>query len=274
MDDLESFYYVMCWIVSGYDGPKTRFKALPFHHDWDADSVTRAAAAKTDHLLGDFELPVTDYFRDSIIHGMLFYLHSIFEEKNLTQIRERKKARSAQAPFGQWSSAPPRVLPVVIADEALYKKFIEIVEEAEHKLKETPGSTTSSMSTNSSLLPDPIPPSPDAESPPANERSPSPCDGKGKQPQRSSGLGKRRREDDERSEAQGSESKRSRTSIRQRSRAELAPVAGPSSGMLRTYGRKSRTRKSRNVSLENVGKTPSPSKDAGSRQVLGALITP
>ncbi|KAF8889425.1 hypothetical protein CPB84DRAFT_1785548 [Gymnopilus junonius] len=67
LDDLESFYYVLCWICFGYSAPGERLDPFPeVLRDWAGKDPFTCAAIKGLMFLGpnepDFEELVTDYF--------------------------------------------------------------------------------------------------------------------------------------------------------------------------------------------------------------------
>ena len=68
MDDLESFFYVLCWICCRYSGPGQKLEVLPeaFMH-WDDDDAEVASKAKVGALSEDFctLYPATPYFGEA-----------------------------------------------------------------------------------------------------------------------------------------------------------------------------------------------------------------
>ena len=78
LDDLESFYYVLCWLICEYDGPgdvnASRLKKTPQQLK-DLDS--RGGAKKIEHFQNDFDLPVQPWFGE-IFREMTVHLHGFF----------------------------------------------------------------------------------------------------------------------------------------------------------------------------------------------------
>lgn len=233
MGDLESFYYVMCWIVTGYDGPNTSFKPLPFHHEWDVDSIERGADAKAAHILAKkFKLPVTRYFRKKPVHRMVIRLHRLSKGKNLNDSLQEKGISAADDGSDDCSSdenSDSQVRPVVKQDDQYYDEFIRIVERAKRVLIKKSKAKNSlevalgivtpparSITTDDPISAD-ISTLPNANFQFSKARSPSPSEGKGKQAQNSTER-KRTREGEAETEARGSNVKRSRINTQEKSR--------------------------------------------------------
>ncbi|KAL1664074.1 hypothetical protein GGF50DRAFT_55590 [Schizophyllum commune] len=78
MDDLESFYWCLCWICFSYEGPGN-CKKSDIPKEWQDNDPQVAAGAKSEHLLSDFESnDVKDYFEDFI--PLLEFLHGLFQK--------------------------------------------------------------------------------------------------------------------------------------------------------------------------------------------------
>ncbi|KAI3997991.1 hypothetical protein K525DRAFT_215149, partial [Schizophyllum commune Loenen D] len=78
MDDLESFYWCLCWICFSYEGPGN-CKESDIPKEWQDNNPQIAAGAKSEHLLSDFESnDVKEYFKDFI--PLLEFLHGLFEK--------------------------------------------------------------------------------------------------------------------------------------------------------------------------------------------------
>ncbi|KAF8576675.1 hypothetical protein K439DRAFT_1397152 [Ramaria rubella] len=80
LDDLESFYYVLCWMVCIYDGPGDQHgshieETPPVLAAWDARDE---GAAKRQHMHEEFSLPVQPYFGDAV-REMTMRLHDFFK---------------------------------------------------------------------------------------------------------------------------------------------------------------------------------------------------
>lgn len=82
MDDLESFFYVLCWICCGYDGPGKRIKdfASTFSK-WEDRRPKEGASDKISlfylYFRDQTDLTVTDYFGD-IFLTLVDSLHKFF----------------------------------------------------------------------------------------------------------------------------------------------------------------------------------------------------
>ncbi|KAF8480545.1 hypothetical protein JB92DRAFT_3041434 [Gautieria morchelliformis] len=59
-DDLESFYYVLCWILMTYTGPQKVRAKLPVEVEWWSD--LRSSHYKRDHFVGRLKVPVDPWF--------------------------------------------------------------------------------------------------------------------------------------------------------------------------------------------------------------------
>lgn len=81
LDDLESFYYVLCWLICEYDGPgdvsASRVEKTPKQLK-DLDS--KDGAKKSEHMRNEFELPIRPWFGE-IIREMAMHLHSFFHRR-------------------------------------------------------------------------------------------------------------------------------------------------------------------------------------------------
>ncbi|KAF8910188.1 hypothetical protein CPB84DRAFT_1743631 [Gymnopilus junonius] len=98
LDDLESFFYILCWICIGYSSPAIKVDPFPAELlEWEDENPRRASWAKDNIFLREFELenPVTDYF-GPIFYRLLARLRAFFQPH---VIRKRRKA-----PTNGWPS--------------------------------------------------------------------------------------------------------------------------------------------------------------------------
>ena len=80
LDDLESFFYVFCWITIGYDGPKNLLKGInrpTVLEEWDQDNP-RAAANSKKAMMFVFAAKVTLYFGPTF-QTLLYALHRFLQ---------------------------------------------------------------------------------------------------------------------------------------------------------------------------------------------------
>ena len=83
MDDLESFFYVLCWICCGYSAPGKRIEDfLSAFADWEHPTAKQGADCKTILYVQPFqeqvELKVTDYFGGAFL-ALVDSLHEFFQ---------------------------------------------------------------------------------------------------------------------------------------------------------------------------------------------------
>jgi serine/threonine protein kinase len=81
LDDLESFYYVLCWLICEYDGPgdvrtSRVTKTLPQLRNLDS----KDGATKSEHIRNDFDLPIQPWF-GQIFQEMAMQLHGFFHRR-------------------------------------------------------------------------------------------------------------------------------------------------------------------------------------------------
>jgi hypothetical protein len=80
IDDLESFYYVFCWLVCVYDGPgdisSSRLENIP---EALAALDGQDVEAKFNHLSEPFDLPVLPWFGD-VFRDMMKQLHDLLQK--------------------------------------------------------------------------------------------------------------------------------------------------------------------------------------------------
>ena len=82
MDDLESFFYILCWICCGYDGPGKRTKRFgTIFARWEDRRPQEGALSKMalfyQFFPGQKHLVVTDYFGDIFVK-LVDSLHEFF----------------------------------------------------------------------------------------------------------------------------------------------------------------------------------------------------
>ncbi|KIJ36656.1 hypothetical protein M422DRAFT_261009 [Sphaerobolus stellatus SS14] len=78
LDDLESFYYVFCWLICGYNGPRDSRVKTP-----DALKALESkdgGESKLLHLQNPFDLPVQSWFGPSI-HELAVQLHDFCQSR-------------------------------------------------------------------------------------------------------------------------------------------------------------------------------------------------
>jgi len=76
LDDLESFFYVLCWVTIGYAGPNKPLKGTSrpsVLEEWDQNNA-RAAAAHEKAMALHLSEKVTPYFGPTF-QNLLFALH-------------------------------------------------------------------------------------------------------------------------------------------------------------------------------------------------------
>ncbi|KAL1693177.1 hypothetical protein GGG16DRAFT_123503 [Schizophyllum commune] len=92
LDDLESFYWCLCWICFSYEGPGD-CKQSDIPKEWQDNNPEVAAAAKSMHLLLKFQpRNVKDYFEAFV--PLLQFMHDIFQ-RTLQKKSELIDARAA-----------------------------------------------------------------------------------------------------------------------------------------------------------------------------------
>ncbi|KAL1742499.1 hypothetical protein HDZ31DRAFT_65919 [Schizophyllum fasciatum] len=95
MDDLESFYWCMCWICFSFEGPgQPTTNAIL--NQWQQDDPVAAAAFKFSHLMGVWQPSlVKPYFRKDF-NTLLQSLHTLFQETNKYKqmLIEKKKVHT------------------------------------------------------------------------------------------------------------------------------------------------------------------------------------
>lgn len=98
LDDLESFYYLLCKICATYVGPKMQSMTIPdFIKNWDQSNPSKAASAKMNTMLyEDFKPTVTKYF-GKIFQHLLEDLGDFFA----TVIERKRKDRIARERTGK-----------------------------------------------------------------------------------------------------------------------------------------------------------------------------
>ncbi|KAL1742493.1 hypothetical protein HDZ31DRAFT_65913 [Schizophyllum fasciatum] len=85
-DDLESFYWCLCWICFGYDGPrKPTDNTLP--QQWQQGSPMAAANAKASHLLDEWDPACVRPYFGKDIDALLRCLHALF--RGSYQVKEQ-----------------------------------------------------------------------------------------------------------------------------------------------------------------------------------------
>ena len=82
MDDLESFFYVLCWICCGYDGPGKRTEHFGSTFEkWEDRRPKEGFSNKTtffnEFFRNQMDFVVTDYFGDNFVQ-LLDSLHMFF----------------------------------------------------------------------------------------------------------------------------------------------------------------------------------------------------
>jgi len=83
LDDLESFFYVLCWICFGFSGPRKKFDPLPKTlQKWESTDPESAADAKQSMLFKRLSWAgvCTPFFGD-IFQELLQDLHGFFAEQ-------------------------------------------------------------------------------------------------------------------------------------------------------------------------------------------------
>ena len=65
-DDLESFYYVFCWLIASFDTAGMPKAELPKELTWWDGERLFAGAMKGGHIGDDFDLPVSPWFGKAI----------------------------------------------------------------------------------------------------------------------------------------------------------------------------------------------------------------
>ncbi|KAF8971794.1 hypothetical protein BDZ97DRAFT_1785176, partial [Flammula alnicola] len=86
LDDLESFFYVLCWVCLGYDGPNQKVEPFPeLLQSWESGAPQTAARAKNVFLFRRIRgSVVTDYF-GPIFNTLLTQLQAFFRQQLVTK---------------------------------------------------------------------------------------------------------------------------------------------------------------------------------------------
>ena len=95
LDDLESFFYVLCWITIGYAGPDNPLPPLPpldtsrpcVLREWDQNNERAAAACKKGMMIV-FDEKVTPYFGPTF-QKLLFDLHQFLWPHILEKMQQK-----------------------------------------------------------------------------------------------------------------------------------------------------------------------------------------
>src|SRR5882724_9491396 len=76
-DDLESFYYVFCWLIASFDAAGIPKAELPTELTWWDGEQRFAGAMKGGHIADKFDLPVSPWFGQAI-PALANRLHAFF----------------------------------------------------------------------------------------------------------------------------------------------------------------------------------------------------
>jgi len=76
-DDLESFYYVFCWVIGSFDAPRKPKAEVPEELTWWDGEQLFAATMKRGHIGDQFEIPVSPWFGQAI-PALASRLHDFF----------------------------------------------------------------------------------------------------------------------------------------------------------------------------------------------------
>lgn len=124
-DDLESFFYVLCWICCGYSGPGHQLEATPKRFfAWESEDAQRALDSKIVFFSKEFKkysLPVAPYF-GKVFHDLIVDLHTYFRT---TTNRDEKESQ-------------PTVFQMDTAALAAYTKVVGSFDTAIKNLTEQP----------------------------------------------------------------------------------------------------------------------------------------
>ena len=92
LDDLESFFYVFCWITIGYDGPGKPLTGADRPRvllQWDQDDASAAANSKG-MMITYLSAKVTSYFGPTF-QNLLSALHRFLRPHMLSKMEQRDK---------------------------------------------------------------------------------------------------------------------------------------------------------------------------------------
>jgi hypothetical protein len=117
-DDLESFYYVFCWLVCAYNGPGD----IPGSHLKKTPEVLAALdgkdrEAKLKHLEQPFDLPVQPWFGD-VFRNMMEQLHGLLQRRIIEKDYEPESQRDYKEYLGYLDEAivklgPEEAIPIM-----------------------------------------------------------------------------------------------------------------------------------------------------------------
>ena len=91
LDDLESFFYVFCWVTLGYDGPNQPILGARRPRvlwKWDQNDASAAADSKTT-MMCDLDKKATDYF-GPVFQKILVTLHAFYWPHILLKKRQKR----------------------------------------------------------------------------------------------------------------------------------------------------------------------------------------
>ncbi|KAF8971790.1 hypothetical protein BDZ97DRAFT_1785143 [Flammula alnicola] len=87
LDDLESFFYVLCWVCFGYAGPNKKVEPLPeVLESWEKEEPQTAAMGKQTFFFRPLEESSVTGFFGPIFHKLLLQLHTFFKHQVLRKI--------------------------------------------------------------------------------------------------------------------------------------------------------------------------------------------
>jgi len=100
LDDLESIYWILCFIIAHHDGPDLATSRLAKTPSvlvgWLSEDEWSAVIAKNSHLTEDFNLPVQDWFRP--LEPLARSLHSFFQSRILARDEARRLGEALPLP--------------------------------------------------------------------------------------------------------------------------------------------------------------------------------
>ncbi|KAF8522008.1 hypothetical protein JB92DRAFT_2888933 [Gautieria morchelliformis] len=128
LDDLESFYYVLSWLICEYDGPgDVRTSRVTKTPPQLKKLDSKDGATKSEHIRNDFDLPIQPWF-GQIFQEMAMQLHGFFQRRTNSDRPTLDPERDYQEFIGHFRHAivkleleadvvaPQRAAPVPEAD--------------------------------------------------------------------------------------------------------------------------------------------------------------
>jgi Fungal protein kinase len=135
LDDLESFFYVFCWICFGYEAPGRKITPQPaFLSNWEDLSCSRAAAAKVAFLFSKKCFPTAPPYFGPVFQNLLEKLQSFFFTRFLEDQLESSKTTERKT--------LEELIPQAKLD---YAEILEYIDKAVEEFKVDPTSSPEAL---------------------------------------------------------------------------------------------------------------------------------